>query len=50
MPEPEPRLIRGYLAALAARLPASVVEELADGLTETYRFYLSRGLDPEAAG
>lgn len=59
MPEPEPRLtstaesepglIRGYLAGLAARLPASVVEELADGLTETYRFYLSRGLAPEAA-
>jgi hypothetical protein len=49
MPEPEPRLIRGYLAGLAARLPAPVVEELADGLTETYRFYLSRGLAPEAA-
>jgi hypothetical protein len=47
--ESDPRLIRGYLAGLAARLPASVVEELADGLTETYRFHLSRGLDPEAA-
>ncbi len=47
--ESEPGLIRGYLASLAARLPASVVEELADGLTETYRFHLSRGLDPEAA-
>jgi hypothetical protein len=49
MPEPNPRLIRGYLDGLAARLPASVVEELADGLTETYRFHLSRGLAPEAA-
>jgi hypothetical protein len=45
----EPRLIRGYLTALAARLPPSIVEELADGLTETYRYYLSCGLDPEAA-
>ena len=26
-----------------------MVEELADGLTETYRFYLSRGLAPAAA-
>ena len=59
MPEPEPGLteaaglepglIRGYLAALATRLPASVTDELADGLTETYRFHLSRGLAPAAA-
>jgi hypothetical protein len=49
MPESEPRLIRGYLDTLAARLPASVADELADGLTETYRFHLSRGLDPPAA-
>jgi hypothetical protein len=54
MPEPEPRLtepdtLRGYLAALATRLPASVTDELADGLTETYRFHLSRGLESEAA-
>jgi hypothetical protein len=47
--EPEPRLIRGYLDTLAARLPASVADELADGLTETYRFHLSRGLGPPAA-
>ena len=45
----EPRLIRDYLAALAARLPPSIVEELADGLTGTYRFYLSQGLAAEAA-
>ncbi len=49
MPESEPRLIRGYLDTLAARLPASIAEELADGLTETYRFHLSRGLAPPAA-
>jgi len=49
MPESEPRLIRGYLDTLAARLPASVTDELADGLTETYQFHRSRGLAPEAA-
>jgi hypothetical protein len=49
MPDPDPRLIRDYLAGLAARLPRSVVEELADGLTETYQYYLARGLPPEAA-
>jgi hypothetical protein len=45
----EPALIRGYLDTLTARLPASVTDELADGLTETYRFHRSRGLAPEAA-
>jgi hypothetical protein len=49
MPESEPGLIRGYLDTLAARLPASVTDELADGLTETYQFHRSRGLAPEAA-
>ncbi len=48
-PETVPWLIRGYLAALAARLPASVTEELADGLTETYRFYVSSGQGAEEA-
>ncbi|MGD0242915.1 MAG: hypothetical protein ABSB59_21730 [Streptosporangiaceae bacterium] len=47
--EPVPGLIRGYLDGLATRLPASVTDELADGLTETYRFYLSEGLEPAAA-
>jgi hypothetical protein len=47
--ESEPGLIRDYLGGLAARLPASVVEELADGLTETYRFHRSRGLHPDEA-
>jgi len=37
MPESEPRLIRGYLQVLAAQLPGPIVEELTDGLTETYR-------------
>jgi hypothetical protein len=49
MPESEPRLIRGYLEVLAAQLPGPVVEELADGLTETHRSYLSRGLSGDAA-
>jgi len=45
----EPRLISSYLAGLAAELPASIVEELADGLAETYRAYLRQGLAPERA-
>ena len=49
MPESEPGLIRGYLEVLAARLPGPIVEELADGLTETHRSYLARGLSPDAA-
>jgi hypothetical protein len=49
MPESEPRLIRGYLQCLAAQLPGPIVEELADGLTETYRSYRSRGLSADAA-
>jgi hypothetical protein len=46
---PEPRLISSYLDELAAQLPASIVEELADGLTETHRSYLRQGLAPEVA-
>ena len=46
---PEPRLIRSYLAVLAAQLPAPIVEELADGLTETHRSYLRQGLAPDRA-
>jgi len=49
MSEPEPRLIRGYLEVLADQLPASIVDELADGLAETYRSHLSRGLSRDAA-
>jgi hypothetical protein len=46
---PEPRLISSYLAVLAAQLPARIVEELADGLTETHRSYLRQGLAPDRA-
>lgn len=46
---PRPSLIDEYLAALSADLPGRIVEELADGLDETYRWHLTQGLDPEAA-
>ena len=49
MPESEPRLIRGYLQVLAAQLPGPIVEELTDGLTETYRSYRTLGLPADAA-
>jgi hypothetical protein len=42
-------LINAHLAELARRLPAPVVDELADGLTETYEHHLARGLHPTAA-
>lgn len=44
-----PRLIQDYLASLFAQLPAQIVEELADGLDETYQFYLRQGLAPDRA-
>jgi hypothetical protein len=37
-------LIRSYLDELAQRLPAGAVEELADGLEETYQRHRRRGL------
>jgi hypothetical protein len=43
------RLIDASITALARRLPAGAVDELADGLTETYQRHLSNGLDPDAA-
>ena len=46
---PGPGLIAGYLDALSVRLPGPVVEELADGLEETYRRHLGLGLAPEEA-
>ena len=49
MPESEPRLIDGYLQVLAAQLPGPIVEELTDGLTETYRSYRTQGLPADAA-
>ena len=42
-------LIAAYLDALAGQLPGPVVEELADGLEETYRRHLGQGLPPDAA-
>ena len=46
---PRPGLIGDYLAALSADLPGRIVEELADGLGESYHGYLGQGLAPEAA-
>jgi hypothetical protein len=37
-------LIDAYLATLARRLPTETVEELADGLEETYQMHLAQGL------
>ena len=45
----EPRLIRDYRAALAKRLPDEIVEELTDGLEQTYQRHLSTGLAPHDA-
>ncbi|MGH3757679.1 permease prefix domain 1-containing protein [Actinophytocola sp.] len=42
-------LIDAHLAELARQLPAPVVDELADGLTETYEQHLASGLQPTAA-
>ena len=44
-----PGVIDGYLAELSADLPGRIVEELADGLDETYRRYLGQGLAQDAA-
>jgi hypothetical protein len=46
---PGPGLITGYLDTLSGQLPWPVVEELADGLEETYRRQLGLGLAPDAA-
>jgi hypothetical protein len=43
------RLIDAYLADLARRLPAGAVDELADGLTETWQHHRTNGLDSAAA-
>jgi hypothetical protein len=42
-------LIDEYLADLAGRLPAATVDELADGLTETWHHHLRAGLAPAVA-
>jgi hypothetical protein len=46
---PGPGLIQDYQAALSARLPARIIDELIDGLAETYSSYLDQGLGPDAA-
>jgi hypothetical protein len=46
---PGPALIQEYQAAISARLPGRIAEELADGLDDTYRSYLGQGLSPDAA-
>src|SRR5215472_13403998 len=46
---PGPSLISDYLADLSADLPGRTVEELADGLDETFHRCLGQGLNPEAA-
>jgi hypothetical protein len=43
------QLIDSYLAGLAGRLPAATVDELADGLIETWRHHLDNGLTAERA-
>jgi hypothetical protein len=42
-------LIEAHLSALGRRLPAGVVDELADGLWETWQRHLDNGLSPEKA-
>ena len=43
------QLIDAYLAGLARQLPADTVDELADGLIETWHHHLGGGLTPERA-
>ena len=44
-----PDMIDAYVAELAARLPAPIVTEIADGLRETYEYHRRRGLSAEDA-
>jgi hypothetical protein len=43
------QLIDDHLAVLAERLPAGTVDELADGLTETWQQHLAAGMPPGSA-
>ena len=43
------QLIDAYLASLARRLPAQTVDELADGLLETWHHHLADGLTADRA-
>lgn len=45
----ESSVIEGYLTVLSAQLPAPIVEELADGLDQTWTRYRDQGLEPGAA-
>jgi hypothetical protein len=45
----QPRLIADYLSQLTAQLPTHIVEELADGLHETYLAQRRAGRNPEDA-
>jgi hypothetical protein len=42
-------LIQAHLAELARQLPSAVVDELADGMTETWHRHLAAGLPPAPA-
>jgi hypothetical protein len=42
-------LIDAYLAELGRQLPAGTVDELTDGLAETYKHHLASGLQPASA-
>lgn len=42
-------VIEDYVIALSAQLPPAIVEELADGLEQTFLRYLDQGLGPQAA-
>jgi hypothetical protein len=44
-----PEQLEGYLDMLSGQLPGPVVEELADGLEETWRRYRCLGLAPGEA-
>lgn len=44
-----PEQLKAYLDTLSGQLPGPVVEELTDGLEETWRRYLCLGLAPEEA-
>jgi hypothetical protein len=45
----EPRLIADYRSALSHRLPEPLVDEIADGLAETYEYYVATGIAPDQA-
>jgi hypothetical protein len=46
---PDHPLIHQHLTRLAAALPADLVDELADGLRDTYEYHLTRSRTPDTA-